>query len=257
MAGKQWFPLESNPEVMNTYVEKMGLDVSKYSFHDVFSTEDWALEMVPRPVVGVVMLYPITPASEKNAEEEHKKIDSDGQVVSSNTYFMKQTVGNACGTVGILHAIGNARNILSIAKDSYLEKFFSNTETLEADAIADYLESDDEIEAVHEAAATEGQSEQPEEVNTHFVSFRYDHVVMFMSSSFSLYSCFFHFFLSNSVVDGHLYQFGMSPLLAQSLSTYHVTSCIICFVLQMVDDHIQSITGYLLRTLCWRTPVVW
>ena len=29
------------------------------------------------------------------------------QEASSSVYFMKQTVGNACGTIGLLHAIGN------------------------------------------------------------------------------------------------------------------------------------------------------
>ncbi len=174
MAAKHWFPLESNPEVMNVYVEKMGLDISKYSFQDVYSTEDWALEMVSRPVVSVIMLYPIKEKTEKYSADEQAKIDKDGQIVSDNTYFMKQTVGNACGTVGILHAIGNARESLTIAKDSYLDKFFSNTDTMEADEIADYLEADDEIEEVHETAAAEGQSEQPDEdVDTHFVCFRY------------------------------------------------------------------------------------
>lgn len=28
-------------------------------FTDVFSTEDWALEMVPSPVLAVLFLYPI------------------------------------------------------------------------------------------------------------------------------------------------------------------------------------------------------
>lgn len=27
--------------------------------------------------------------------------------VSEKVYFMKQTVGNACGTIGLLHAVGN------------------------------------------------------------------------------------------------------------------------------------------------------
>ncbi len=28
-------------------------------------------------------------------------------MVSTSVYFMKQTIGNACGTVGLLHALGN------------------------------------------------------------------------------------------------------------------------------------------------------
>jgi hypothetical protein len=57
--AKKWFPLESNPTVMNEFVRKLGFPVDHYRFCDVLSTEEWALEMVPKPVVGVVMLFPI------------------------------------------------------------------------------------------------------------------------------------------------------------------------------------------------------
>ena len=30
---KSWLPLESNPDVMNEYVAKMGLDITKVQFH--------------------------------------------------------------------------------------------------------------------------------------------------------------------------------------------------------------------------------
>lgn len=35
------------------------------------------------------------------------------QVVSDKVYYMKQTVGNACGTVALLHAAGNALGTVS------------------------------------------------------------------------------------------------------------------------------------------------
>ena len=49
---KQWFPLESNPAVMSSYVANLGVDMSAHHFHDVLSVEDWAIEMVPGPVLG-------------------------------------------------------------------------------------------------------------------------------------------------------------------------------------------------------------
>uniref|UniRef100_K3WN15 Ubiquitin carboxyl-terminal hydrolase n=1 Tax=Globisporangium ultimum (strain ATCC 200006 / CBS 805.95 / DAOM BR144) TaxID=431595 RepID=K3WN15_GLOUD len=183
-SGKRWFPLESNPAVMNTYVEQMGFPTAEFSFCDVLSIEDWALEMVPTPVLGVLMLFPIKAHTEAFAKEEEEKILRDGQVVSDSVYYMRQTVGNACGTIGILHAIGNTRQHITLDPSSYLGKLFNKTETKTPDEIADFLENDNELEETHSSAADAGQSEQLESVddpiNTHFI-------------------CFSH-------VDGHLYE---------------------------------------------------
>ena len=40
------------------------------------------------------------------------------QEVSKSVYFMKQTVGNACGTVGILHSIANNLDRVDLSEDS-------------------------------------------------------------------------------------------------------------------------------------------
>ncbi|KAJ1390637.1 putative ubiquitin carboxyl-terminal hydrolase [Ochromonadaceae sp. CCMP2298] len=168
---KHWFPLESNPDVMNTFVEKMGLNAAAYSFTDVLSTEDWALEMVPQPIVGVLMLFPIKPASEEHRRAQKEKIEAEGQVVSPNVYYMQQTIGNACGTVGILHAIGNAQSVVDIVPDSYLDRLFKRTAAMSPADIASYLEADDELDGAHSSAATAGQSEQQLDVDTHFVCF--------------------------------------------------------------------------------------
>lgn len=42
------------------------------------------------------------------------------QEVSPNVYFMKQTIGNACGTVAIIHSIANNTDVLELGKDQYL-----------------------------------------------------------------------------------------------------------------------------------------
>lgn len=38
------------------------------------------------------------------------------QDYNSKVYFMKQTVGNACGTVGLLHALGNVTSEIKLRK---------------------------------------------------------------------------------------------------------------------------------------------
>ena len=126
---KHWLPLESNPDVINKYISEMGLDTKKTMFYDVMSTEDWALEMIPKPVFAVLMLFPVGTQSEEHRLQEAEKIKNDGQLCSENVYYMKQTVGNACGTVGLLHAIGNARNheCVAIESGSYLETLYNAT----------------------------------------------------------------------------------------------------------------------------------
>ena len=56
---KKWFPIESNPSILNKYLDTMGFPTTTYEFQDVLSTEEWALEMVPQPVAAVIFLFPI------------------------------------------------------------------------------------------------------------------------------------------------------------------------------------------------------
>ena len=84
---------------MNKYVENLGVP-GKWQFTDVFGLDPELLMMVPRPVAAVLLLYPLTEnakATEIGTEEADNK----------NMYFIKQTIGNACGTIGIIHSVLN------------------------------------------------------------------------------------------------------------------------------------------------------
>ena len=39
----------------------MGLKTDEYCFQEMLSTEDWAQELIPKPVLGVLFLYELTP----------------------------------------------------------------------------------------------------------------------------------------------------------------------------------------------------
>ena len=79
--------------------------------------------MVPQPVKAVLILFPITPATEEAKDKEEAKLKESGQDVSSNVWFSKQTVSNACGTVAMLHAFANADVKYKVG--SFLEEFMN------------------------------------------------------------------------------------------------------------------------------------
>jgi len=86
-----WLPLEANPDIMNTYIKKLGAE-GEYSFCDVFGTDAELLVMVPQPVLAIVLLFPITVNSEQHKKDEDERIKKDGQFVNDKVYFTKQTV---------------------------------------------------------------------------------------------------------------------------------------------------------------------
>lgn len=82
-------------------------------------------------------------------------------------------MGNACGTVGIIHTVLNLRDKFALEKDKFLGQFYEKTMLLTPEQRAEALEDDDEIEQAHEAAASSGDSKQAEDlssVNLHFVA---------------------------------------------------------------------------------------
>ena len=40
---KRWFPLESNPTILNGYISKLGFNTDLYEFVDVYATEEWCV----------------------------------------------------------------------------------------------------------------------------------------------------------------------------------------------------------------------
>ncbi|XP_074650014.1 ubiquitin carboxyl-terminal hydrolase isozyme L3-like [Tubulanus polymorphus] len=160
----RWLPLESNPEVMDQYVRNLGVP-EPWAFRDVYGLDSDMLASIPKPVLAVLLLYPLT----KNAEGT--KIGSED--ASANLFFIKQTIGNACGTIGIINSIGN--NLDSIAvKPGHLKKLFDETASMTPDERAKYLENDSGIGEAHDESAHKGQTQAPDmadSVKHHFVSF--------------------------------------------------------------------------------------
>lgn len=176
MSHKRWLPLEANPDVMNRFSDALGLKTDQVSFHEVFGIDSDSLGFVPRPVRAVILLFPINEASEHARHQEEERIEIEGQTVSSEVYFMKQTVGNACGTVALLHALLNNIDRIPIREGSFLEQFYDRTKDMTPMERAQFLENpgegDPDIEAAHQTAASSGETRTPgleEKIDLHFV----------------------------------------------------------------------------------------
>ncbi|GAV88994.1 Peptidase_C12 domain-containing protein [Cephalotus follicularis] len=168
-SAKKWLPLEANPDIMNQFLWGLGLPVDEAECYDVYGLDEELLEMVPKPVLAVLFLFPIT-----SQTEEERMLQENVQDVSEpngRVYFMKQTVGNACGTIGLLHAIGNLTSEIKLSEGSFLDRFFKSTANMDPSERAAFLENDRELEVAHSVAATGGETEASENVDTHFICF--------------------------------------------------------------------------------------
>ena len=75
---------------------------------DVFGLDDELLAFVPAPVLAVILLYPLTDESEaRRLEELELEPATRMGSVPDSLFYMKQTIGNACGTIALMHCLAN------------------------------------------------------------------------------------------------------------------------------------------------------
>lgn len=93
---------------MTSLVHKLGLS-SGLQWHDVFSLDDPSLlAFVPRPAHALLLVFPVSKAYEASREAEDSSIsDYTGSGPEEEVLWFKQTIGNACGLMGLLHATIN------------------------------------------------------------------------------------------------------------------------------------------------------
>ncbi|CAD6585697.1 MAG: ubiquitinyl hydrolase 1 [Cyphobasidiales sp. Tagirdzhanova-0007] len=103
------------------------------------------------------MLFPITDAYEKVRKEKDEVMRTEE--APKDIMWFKQTIGNACGTMGILHAVANSP--INLDPSSALAKIFEDCKTKTPLERATYLEQSAAVESAHSKAAQEGQTEAP------------------------------------------------------------------------------------------------
>eukprot|EP00467_Chlorarachnion_reptans_P025402 CAMPEP_0114506358 /NCGR_PEP_ID=MMETSP0109-20121206/11385_1 /TAXON_ID=29199 /ORGANISM="Chlorarachnion reptans, Strain CCCM449" /LENGTH=732 /DNA_ID=CAMNT_0001684941 /DNA_START=785 /DNA_END=2980 /DNA_ORIENTATION=+ len=170
---KNWLPLESDPVPITRYMEKLGIDAKKWQFHDVFDLSPQGTMHIPTPILAVMLLFPLSEQSEKIRKEQEEKIKSSNTKPPTNVYHVKQTVGNACGTIALLHAVMNNVERMKPEEGKFFAKFLKETKEMNASERAAALGESKDLEEQHEVVAREGKTKATarEFANLHFIAF--------------------------------------------------------------------------------------
>jgi ubiquitin carboxyl-terminal hydrolase L3 len=179
--------LEANPDVLNDMASSMGVDMSRFAFQDVFGLDAELLAFINQPVLAVILLYPLTDASEASRLRELERCPAAVLTdAPEDLFYMKQTIGNACGTIALVHCLANVSirggsvdcDALMREQGEFLDRFMGEVGEMTPEEIGSYMEAGrgaaGTLETLHAASAQEGSTNAPgvdEEVNLHFVAF--------------------------------------------------------------------------------------
>ncbi|KAF1362785.1 cysteine proteinase [Lizonia empirigonia] len=162
---KRFIPLENNPDVMSSLVHKLGLS-EKLAFHDVFSIDEpELLAFVPRPAHALLLF---------RRQEDNDKPEYEGYGAKEEVVWYKQTIGNACGLIGLLHGVSNGAARSNIQPGSSLAQLINDAIPLKPADRADLLYESEALESAHQSAAGGGDTSAPaaeDNVDLHYVCF--------------------------------------------------------------------------------------
>lgn len=173
--SKRVIPLESNPDIFSDMAHKLGLS-PVLEFHDVLSlTEPDLLALLPQPVYGITLLFPLTEDYESyRIKSDATKQAYHNQLLDTVKWF-QQTMGNACGLYALLHIVANLPSDL-IINNLLLNKFLltqidTSTSVIDVNKLVESLEHQIQLDTNY---GSQGQTEAPDaqdSVDLHFVSF--------------------------------------------------------------------------------------
>jgi ubiquitin carboxyl-terminal hydrolase L3 len=161
--------LENNPDVMTHLATGLGLPPT-LAFHDVYSLDEPSLlSLIPRPAYALLVTIPMTP-------EDGSVENYSGSGPQEPVIWFKQTIGHACGLIGLLHSVLNGPVAEMITQKSELHRLLREAIPLKTMERAKLLEDSDVLEAAHHAAAVAGDTAAPdmdtaERLGNHFIAF--------------------------------------------------------------------------------------
>jgi len=171
MAEERWAALESNPDVLSKFCRKMGVG-EQFEVVDVLGVDPDLLSFVPQPVLSLILLFP---SRNSDGSRVREKLDVEKHELADKVFFLKQIEGhldNACGTIAMIHAILNNKELLGLTDGSSpLEKFLEETSGMSYEERGRHLDNFRPVAEVHNSLVEEGQSrvQSSDNVCHHFV----------------------------------------------------------------------------------------
>lgn len=181
-SGKKVFiPLENNPEVFTSLVHDLGVS-PELGFYDVYSLDEpELLSLIPRPAHSLIFITPAPMYWATRKEHDGITEDIDGKSITYDKtgeeepiVWYRQTIGNACGLIALLHTVSNGDARRFVKDGSLLARLLEEGRSLKPDARAEMLYNSEELEQVHMRAAKRGDSGAPradEHCGYHFLAF--------------------------------------------------------------------------------------
>ncbi|THX02685.1 ubiquitin carboxyl-terminal hydrolase [Aureobasidium pullulans] len=172
---KMWTMLENNPEVMNQLAKTLGLS-SDLQFYDVYSLDEpGLLAHIPRPVLALLVTIPLTPAwAQDRKNEDADKQPYAGFGPDEPVIWFKQTIGHACGSIGLLVSLINGPAADFIKPGSDLATIRKDAIPLNMTKRAEMLYNSEPFEKAHKSVEQNGDSyvvSTDGKSGNHFVSF--------------------------------------------------------------------------------------
>ena len=170
-----WLPLESNPDVLNPFIRRLGVP-SDWEFTDVFGLDDDLLAMVPQPCAALCLLFPSQNISQAHREAMRAKQPAGGSA-GTPVFFLQQhdEMGNACGTIAAVHAVANAAAAGNFAlQGGPLSGFLDKATPLSITERGLALQHATEMQELSDATAASGETEgagTDDAQGQHFISF--------------------------------------------------------------------------------------
>ncbi len=163
---------------MNRLATTLGLS-PELRFYDVYSLDEpELLAHIPRPALALLAIVPLTPAWDRDRRaEDAAREDYAGCGPDEPVVWFRQTIGNACGSIGLLHCAVNGPAAALAGPGSDLAAIRAEAVPLPPPERADALYRSAAFERAHRSVEAAGDTRPApptaaaEHSGQHFVAF--------------------------------------------------------------------------------------